>query len=258
MAVLAAACGGGGDDGGDESASDPVAPTTVPVPSTTAGSTVPPINLTLRITDVRLAISEEADRGLRVLLPAGVGTASVTLAGVPSANRLISVCQTQDLDGVAGGAACRTPASGEAVNVTLGTAARGVEVIHAAATAGTNTFTLEEVTIRYAASSREVNVRLPQMAPENPGRPTLTLTPPSTDGTYRATFTWRVIAAFGGTPSSGQLEAVAGGTAVNQAQGSGEVQLTGRVPTPGAEVSIRVQNLGTALLVTPKLTLVLP
>ena len=258
MTVTAAGCG---SDGG-ESPSVTAAPTTVPVPSTAPGTTVPPTNLTLRITDVRLVISEESDRGLRVLLPDGVTSASVTLTGVPSPNGVISVCQARDLDGEAGGAACRRPASGEAVTVTLGTTAKGVEVVHTAASAtgaSTNSFALAEVTIRYAASSREVNVRLPQIAPgDSGGRPTFGLSPASADGTYRATFGWKVIAAFGGTPNSGQLEVLEGSRVINQSQGSGEVQLSGNVPTPVADAAIRVQNSGSSLLVTPKLTALLP
>ena len=262
MAVVAAGCGGG-TDVDSEGGSSTIATTSVPVPSTAGGTTVPPTNLTLRITDVRLAISEESDRGLRVLLPAGVTTASVTLSGIPSGNRLISVCQAQDLDGEASGAACRTPASGEAVTVTLGAAAKGVEVIHAASAStgsATASFTLDEVTIRYAASSREVNARLPQMAPgEAGGRPTFSLTPPSADGAYRATFSWKVIAAFGGTPNTGQLEVLDGERVVNQTQGSLEVRINGNVPSPGANVAIRVQNqVGSSLLVTPKLSALLP
>ena len=259
MAVAAAGCGSDSGEGSDGSASPSIAAptTTVPVPST-----APPTNLTLRITDVRLVISEESDRGMRVLLPDGVTTASVTLTGVPSPNRVISVCQARDLDGETGGAACRTPASGEAVTVTLGTTAKGVEVVHAAASgtgSSTNSFALDEVTIRYAASSREVNARLPQIAEGGSGgRPTFGLMPASSDGTYRATFSWKVIAAFGGTPSTGQIDVVEGGRVINQAQGGGEVRLSGNVPTPGADVAIRVQNPGSSLLVTPKLTALLP
>src|SRR5438874_1436591 len=80
LAMTAAVSGCGGGDGGgsgDGSASNSAAATTVPVPSTAAGTTVPPTDLTLRITDVRLVNSEESDSGMRVLLPAGVATASV-------------------------------------------------------------------------------------------------------------------------------------------------------------------------------------
>jgi hypothetical protein len=262
MTVLAAGCGSDGDAGDEAgSPSGTAATTTVPVPSSAAGTTVPPRDLTLRITNVRLAISEEADRGMRVLLPAGVTTASVTLTGVPSPNRVISVCQIQDLDGQAGGSACRTPAGGEAVTVTLGSEAKGVEVVHAAmSTTGSSasSFPMEGLTIRYSASSREVNVRLPEMEPGDSGPTAFALTPVSADGAYRATLTWRVIAAFGGTPSNGQIEVLDGGRAVNQRQGTGEVQLSGNVPTPVTDAAIRVQNLGTSLLVTPKLSVLLP
>jgi hypothetical protein len=262
MAVAAAGCGsdnGAGNGGGSPSAT--AATTTVPV-STGGGTTVPPTNLTLRITDVHLVVSEESDRGMRVLLPAGVTTASVTLTGVPSPSRVISVCQAQDLEGEMSGAVCRTPASGEAVTVALGAVAKGVEVVHAAVPGSgstANSVALDDVTIRYSAPSREVNVRLPQVAAGDAGgRPTFGLTPASADGAYRATFTWRVIQVFGGTPSNGQLEVLEGGKVINQGQGGGEVRLNGNAPTPGADVAIRVQNLGPSLLVSPKLTALLP
>lgn len=267
LAMTAAAAGCGGDGGGgddiDGSASGPGATTTVPVPSTLGGTTVPPSNLTLKITDVRLVNSEESDNGMRVLLPAGVATASVTVTGLPTPNRMISVCQARELDNRLSGAACRTPANGEAMTVTLGTAASGVEIVQVG-TSGTgaagSTATLEEVTIRYAASSREVNVRLPQIAAgETAGRPSFSLTPPSADGSYRATLSWTVIPVFGGTPSNGQLELVQGGTVTDEAQGgSGGFQLAGKVSPPVGDVAIRVRNTGESALVTPKLSMLLP
>jgi hypothetical protein len=265
LAMTAATAGCGGDSGGgtdDVESSPSTAPaTTVPGPATAAGTTVPPTDLTLRITDVRLVASEEPDRGMRVLLPAGVATASVTLTGLPSPNRVISVCQAPDLDGQVSGARCRTPVSGEPLTFTLGPEAKGVEIIPES-TSGTgagSSVAVEEVTIRYAASSREINVRLPQIASgESGGRPTFGLTPASGDGTYRATLTWAVIQVFGGTPSSGQLELLQGGAVANQSQGGGEVRLSGAVPGPAGDAAIRVQNIGSSALVTPKLTALLP
>lgn len=265
MTSALAGCGGGGDDGGadDEPASGAAATTTVPVPSTAGGTTVPATNLTLKITDLRLVNSEESDNGVRVLLPAGVATASVTVTGLPSPNRVVSVCQARQLDTRLSGAACRTPTNGEAMTVTLGTAAAGVEIVQVGTTgsgAAGSTVALEEVTIRYAASSREVNIRLPQIAAgETGGRPSFGLTPPSADGTYRASLSWTVIQVFGGTPSNGQLELVQGGTVAGQAQGgSGGVQLTGKVTPPVGEAAIRIRNSGEAALVTPKLSVLLP
>lgn len=272
LVFTAAACGGGdsGDEGG-EGADDgePTATTagaassttTVPV-ATTAGATGPATNLTLRITDVRLFNSEESDNGMRVLLPAGVATASVTLTGLPSPNQVVSVCQARELERRLTGATCRTPANGEAVTVALGAAASGVEVVQAGATgpgAAGNTTALSEVTIRYSASSREVNARFSQIASgEAATRPTFGLTPPSADGAYRATLTWTVIPVFGGTPASAQLELVQGASVTNQAQAGSEVRLSGTLSPPAPDVSIRVQNLGSAALVSPKLNLLLP
>jgi hypothetical protein len=265
MTAVVAGCGSDSGDDGDGDAATPttVAATTVPVPSTAGGTTIPSTSLTLRITDVGLVNSEESDNGMRVLLPAGVTTAAVTVTGLPSPNRVISVCQAQELDRRFSGAACRTPANGEAVNVALGTAASGVEIIQVGVTgagAAGNTAKLDEVTIRYTASSREVNVRLPQVASgETGGRPTFGLSPASSDGSYRATMTWTVIPVFGGTPANGQIELLEGSTVSGQAQsGSAQVQLNGKVATPGGNATIRVQNLGTAALVTPKLNMVLP
>ena len=267
MAMTAATAGcGGGDDGAgdvDGSASGPAATTTVPVPSTAGGTTVPSSNLTLKITDLRLVNSEESDNGVRVLLPAGVATASVTVTGLPTPNRVVSVCQARELDSRLSGAACRTPTNGEAMTVTLGTAATGIEIVQVGTTgsgAAGNSAALEEVTIRYAASSRELNVRLPQIAAgESGGRPSFGLTPPSTDGTYRGTLNWTVIPVFGGSPSTGQLELVQGGTVAGQAQGgSGGVQLTGKLSPPVGETSIRIRNTGESALVTPKLSVLLP
>lgn len=265
LALVAAACGGG--DGGDEGDEDaqPTATTagatTVPVATTAGGAAGPATNLTLRITDVRLFNSEESDNGMRVLLPAGVATASVTLAGLPSPNQVVSVCQARELERRLTGATCRTPASGEAVTVALGSAASGVEIVQvgvSAPGAAGNSTALSEVTIRYSASSREINARFPQIASgHDGGRPSFGLTPPSSDGAYRATVTWTVIPVFGGTPANAQLELVQGGNVTNQAQGGSEVRLNGTV-SPPADASIRVLNLGSAALVSPKLTLLLP
>jgi len=262
MMATAAGCGGSGG-GGVEAGGTPsstAAATTVPVPSTAAGTTVPAANLTLRVTEVHLVNSEESDNGLRVLLPAGVATASVTLTGLPTPNRVISVCQAKDLDSRLSGAACKTPANGEAVTVALGSAAAGVEIVQVGVTgsgAAGNSATLDDLTVRYAASSREVKARLPQIAAGE--RPAFSLTPASTDGAYRAALTWSVIPVFGGTPSNGQLELLDGANVANKAQGGGAgVQLNGNVSPPVGTVAIRLQNIGDAALVTPKLTVVLP
>lgn len=265
MIATAIACGGGGE--GDESAESD-APTTsaaatgatTAVPATAGGTTVPPVELTLRVTDVRLVFSEEPDRGMRILLPAGVPSASVVLTGVPSPNRVISVCQVSG-EGQ-GGSGCRKPNSGEALTMTLGATARGVEIVQDAASGtgpAANSATVEEVTIRYVASSRELNVRLPQIASGDAGgRPTFALTPASTDGAYRAALNWKVIAVFGGSPSSARVELLQGGSPTNQAEGGGDVRLTGNVSPPGGAAAIRVQNVGQSALVTPQLTLLLP
>lgn len=271
MAVAAAGCGGDSGGGDDEdldaggATQGTTASTAAPAPSTTAGSTVPATTLTLRMTDLRLTNSEEADSGMRVLLPAGVTTASVTItSGLPTPNRVISVCQADVLDRRMSAAACRMPANGEAVNVALGTAAKGVEIaqvgVSASGPEGNNTTTLPEVTIRYAASAREVDVRLQQVASgESTIRPTFSLTPASSNGAYRATLTWRTIPVFGGTDSRAQLELLVGGTPSGQPQtGTTEVRLTGTVPPPVGDVALRVQNVGSAALVTPTLNLLLP
>ncbi len=268
VAVLAAACGGGGGDGDDgdiaaaPSTTAAASPTTTAAPTTVPATTLPASDLTLRITDVRLANSEESDNGVRIVLPAGVPTASVTVTGLPSPNRVVSVCQANDLDRRLTTAACRMPVSGEAVNVALGSAATGVEIVHSAVSgsgpAGSTT-TLGEITIRYSASSREVSARLSQIAAgESGARPTFALTPVG-GGAYRATLTWTVIQVFGGTPSSAQLELLQGGNVANKAEGGGlDVRLSGEAPASAGDAAIRVQNLGSSALVSPKLALLLP
>ena len=268
--TAAAACGGGG---GEDDATDDIdagAPTTAAGPSTTvavpttAGTTVPPTTLTLKVTDVRLINSEESDSGMRILLPRGVATASVTLTGVPSPNRVISVCQANDLERRLSTAACRMPANGEAVNVALGSAATGVEIVQVGASGSgpeANTTALGDVTISYAASSRELTARLPQIAGGDAGgggRPSFTLTPASSIGAYRAALNWTVIQVFGGSDSRARLELVQGANVANQANSTGsEARLEGTVNPPG-EAAIRIQNVGTAAMVSPKLTLLLP
>lgn len=266
ITAAAAGCGGGGGtsdeiEGAPDTTSGPTA-TTLAAPSTSVGSTVPGAVLTLRLTDVRLLNSEESDNGLRVLLPAGVASASVTVSGVPTPNRIIAVCQANDLDRRLSTAACRNPANGEAVTVTLGSAATGVELIQvgvAGSGAAANMTAIDEVTIRYTASSREVNVRLPQIAAgEAGGRPTFALTPAGPNGAYRAQLTWSVIQVFGGTASNGQVELVQGGSTTSKADGSGlDVRLNGTLQT-GAEGLFRVSNVGSAAMVNPKLALLLP
>jgi hypothetical protein len=265
MAATAAACGGGGgDSGGDDIDGTPATTagaTTAPVATTAPGPTVPATGLTLRVTEVRLVNSEESDSGMRMLLPAGVANAAVTLTGLPTPNQVISVCQARELDSRMTGAFCRTPANGETVTVPLGAAATGVELVQVG-TAGPgpegNSARLDEVNIRYTASSRELNVRLPQIAAENGGRPTFRLTPASTDGAYRASLSWTSIPVFGGNITSGRLELLQGGAVANQAQGGADTRLTGVVPPPIGDVAIRVSNTGGGALVSPKVTLLLP
>lgn len=265
VVAAAAACGGGG--GTDENVQGPpdstqATATTVPVPSTSAGTTVPGTSLTLRMTDLRLLNSEESDNGLRVLLPAGVASASVTVMGLPSPNRVISVCQASELDRRLSTAACRMPANGEAVTLALGSAASGVEIIQVGVSGSgpaASTTSLDEVTIKYTASSREVNVRLPQIASgESGGRPTFAITPAGPNGSYRAMLTWSVIQVFGGTSSNAQVEVVQGGTTANKAEGGGlDVRLNGTL-SPAGEAAIRVGNIGSGAMVSPKLALLLP
>jgi len=263
MAAVVAGCGGdSGDDVDIDASPSTTAQAATTVPSSVAGTTVPAASLTLRVTDVRLFNSEESDSGMRILLPAGVASASVTITGLPSPNQVISVCQARELDRRLNVAVCRTPANGEAVNVALGSAATGVELVQvgvAGPGATGNSSTLDEVIIRYAASSRELSIRLPQIAAgEAGGTPSFGLTPPSTDGAYRATLTWTIIPVFGGSDSRGQLQLVEGGAATKAQTGPPGVQLTGNVATPVGNVAVRVQNIGTAAMVTPTLTAVLP
>ena len=270
VAMAAAVAGCGGDGGGSGGADDLATPTTVravettvPVPSTAAPTTGPLTDLTLRITGVRLVNSEESDSGMRVLLPAGVANASVTLTGLPSPNRVISVCQARELERRMSVAVCRMPAGGEAVTVALGSAASGVEIVQvgvAGSGPAGNTLALEDVSVRYAAPSREMRVRLPQIAAgESGGTPAFRLTPASADGAYRATLNWTVIPVFGGSDSNGQLSLVeAGGGTGETRNGSGQVELSGNVPPPVGNVAIRVQNIGSAAMVSPTLTLLLP
>jgi hypothetical protein len=259
-----AGCGGGGGDSDNEDDVGAGQPsTTVPVATTAAGTTVPGTALTLRITDVRLVNSEESDSGMRVLLPAGVANASVTLTGVPTPNRVISVCQASELDRRQGGASCRTPANGEAATLPVGSEAKGVEIIQigvSGAGAGGNQTSIDEILIRYTASSREVSVRFPQIAAgESGGRPTLGLKPASSDGAYRAQLGWTVIPVFGGTPSDGQVELVQGTTVANKANGTGaDVRLNGNATPAGSDAVLRISNVGSSALVTPKLTVLLP
>ena len=266
MTAVAAACGGSGGDDTDrdiEAAPErPTVPTTAPVPTTAAGTTVPATNLTLRLTDVRVVNSEESDSGMRILLPAGVASASVSVSGLPSPNRVISVCQAKDLDRRLSGAACRTPATGEAVNVTLGSTATGVEIAQVGVSGSGpegNITKLDEVTIRYTASSREVSLRLQEVAGgDTGGRPTFAMTP-SGSGSYRAMLNWRIIPVFGGTDSRAQLEVVQGANVISQAEGANtQAQLTGTAPAGASDIAVRIRNVGTAAMVTPQLTATFP
>jgi hypothetical protein len=196
------------------------------------------------------------------MLPAGVTGASITVTGLPTPNRVISVCQANELERRLSTAACRVPANGEAVTLPLGSDTTGVEIIQvgvSGAGPGANVTSLEEVTIRYTASSREVNVRLPQIASgESSGRPTFTLTPAGPSGDYRASLTWSVIQVFGGSSSSARIELLQGANAANKTEGGGlDVRLNGTL-APASEASIRVSNVGASALVSPKLALLLP
>lgn len=263
MTAVAAGCGG---SGGDETDTDvepaPERPplSTSVVPTTTGGTTIPATNLTLRLTDVRVFNSEESDSGMRVLLPAGVASASVTVTGLPTPNRVISVCQANELDSRMSAAACRTPANGEAVTVALGSAATGVEIAQVGVSGDGpegNITTLSDVTIRYAASSREVSLRLQEVAgSDEGGRPTISMTPAGS-GRYQAQLNWRIIPVFGGTDSRGRLELLQGGNVTSQADGSNtQAQFEGTAPA--GDVAIRIRNIGDAAMVTPQLTATFP
>ena len=262
MTVTAACGGGSGNKEEAGGAASTTSPTTAPVATTAAGPTVPPTNFTLRVTDVDLLNSEETDSGMRILLPSGVASASVTLTGVPTPNRVISVCQARELAQRMDGATCKSPANGEAVTVKLGSDASGVEVVQIGATSAGpegNSARLDEINVQYTASSRELNVRLPQIASGDAGsHPTFSLAPPSADGSYRAMLSWTVIPVFGGTPSNGELDLVQGGNVTNQAQSGADVRLSGNVAPPGADAAIRVVNAGSSALVSPTLNVVLP
>ena len=268
MLVMTAVAAGCGSSGGEDTETDvepaPERPplSTSAVPTTSGGTTVPLTNLTLRLTDVRVVNSEESDSGMRVMLPAGVATASVTVNGLPSPNRVISVCQAKELDRRLSGAACRTPANGEAVTVTLGSAATGVEIAQVGVSGSGpegNITTLSDVTIRYAASSREVSLRLQEVAgSDEGGRPTFTMSPAGS-GTYRAQLNWKIIPVFGGTDSRGRLELLQGGNVTSQADGANtQAQFTGTAPAGAGDVAIRIRNIGTAAMVTPQLTATFP
>jgi hypothetical protein len=266
MTAVAAGCGGGGGDDVDtdvEPAPERPPLSTIAVPTTApGGTTVPATNLTLRLTDVRVANSEESDSGMRILLPAGVATASVTVNGLPSPNRVISVCQARELDRRLSGAACRTPANGEAVTVSLGSAATGVEIAQVGVSGsgpGGNLTTLSDVTVRYAASSREVSLRLQEIAgSEEGGRPTFTMTPAGS-GSYRAQLNWKIIPVFGGTDNRGRLELVQGSAVVTQDESANtQAQLNGTAPAGATDLGIRIRNIGTAAMVTPQLTATFP
>ena len=265
MTAVAAGCGSSGGDDTDtdvEPAPDRPPLSTSAVPTTSGGTTVPATNLTLRLTDVRVVNSEESDSGMRIMLPAGVATASVTVNGLPSPNRVISVCQAKELDRRLSGAACRTPANGEAVTVTLGAASTGVEIAQVGVSGSGpegNVTNLSDVTIRYAASSREISLRLQEIAgSDEGGRPTVTMTPAGT-GTYRAQLNWKIIPVFGGTDSRGRLELLQGGNVTNQTEGANTQALfNGTAPAGAGDVAIRIRNVGTAAMVTPQLTVTFP
>lgn len=265
--LAAAACGGGGGGQSDDAAAPPNT-TSAPVATTTAAAagattTVAGSNLSLRMTDVRLANSEESDNAVRVLLPAGVTTATVSITGLPNPNRVISVCQANALDRRLPTAVCRMPAAGETATLPLGSGATGVEIIQVGVTGtgpAANTTTLDEVVIRYAAASRDVSVRLPQIeAGESGGRPSFGLTPAGQNGAYKAVLNWTVVQVFGGSPSNAQLEVVQGANSVNKASGGAlEVQLTGNVPSGAGDAVVRATNIGSSALVNARLTLTLP
>jgi hypothetical protein len=262
MAAIAAGCGGGDGDDACPGDDPTAAPTTAAVATTAPAPTGPATELTLRIADVRLLNSEESDNAMRVLLPPGVASASVTLTGLPSPNRVISVCQAQELDRRMNAPACRQPADGEAVTVTLGSAASGVEILQLGVAGpgpeGSSAF-LSEVVVRYSASSRAVNARLAQIASGDTGtRPTFSLSPPGADGAFRATVNWSAIPVFGGTATGAVIEVVRDGSTLQSQSGGAGLSISGTVPPPVGNAAIRVQNDGSAALVGPRLELLLP
>ena len=265
LAASAAACGGGGGGGKDNTdAAAPAATTTPPVASTApTGTTLPATNLTLHMTDIRVGNSEESDNAFRVLLPPGVTTATVSITGLPTPNQVISVCQANDLQQRLPTAVCRMPAAGATAVLPLGSGATGVEIAQVGTNGsgpGASVTALSDVTITYAASSRDISLRLAQIEAGDAGaKPTFTLTPPSPTGAYKAMLNWTVVQVFGGTASTAQIDVVQNGNSVNKTSGSGlQVQLAGNVPSPPAEAGFRVQNIGAGALVSVRLVLTMP
>lgn len=214
--------------------------------------------MTLTITELRLINSEESDNALRVLVESPVPELTVKVTGVPTPNRVILVCPSNDIQPRTAipGSACVTPASGEAVRVPHGATYKGVEIVQVGVSgsgAAGNSTAISEITIGYPATSRQVQFRLPPLQQgEAGGRPAFRMTPVG-PGAYQATAAFT--AALGG-PAEAELTLVAGSSTINTARGPGP-SLSGNL-SPPVEATLRLRNSGSVTLTALTLTAQFP
>ncbi len=225
-----------------------------PVPTTAAG---PPGVVTLLVTDLRLINSEESDNAFRVLIESAAPAVAVKVTGVPTPNLVVLVCPVDDLGRRSAPAAdCVTPASGETVQVPHRPAYRGVEIVQVGVSSGGpagNSTAVSEIAIRYPATSREADFRLPALQEgESGSRPLLKMTPAGS-GAYSATATFT---AAGGGPGEAELTLVSDTANQNTARGPGP-SLSGNL-IPPAEAGFRIRNRGSTALLGTTLDVLFP
>ena len=122
--------------------------------------------VTFHAYNVTLQNSEESDQGLRILVDSPDPNIFVRLkGGVPSSNKVVSVCPIVDMKKLSPGSACVFPSNGEKVEIPHGSEYLGAEVfLLGLAPDGTNQITIDDIQVGYKAASGAVRVKTPPIA----------------------------------------------------------------------------------------------
>lgn len=254
--------------------SDP-SPTPVPSPHVSPGKSPKPPEespstspkpktrkVTFHAYNVTLQNSEESDQGLRILVDSPDTTIHVRLkGGVPSSNKVVSVCPVVDMNKLSPGSTCAFPSNGEKVEIPHGSKYLGAEVfLLGLAPDGTNQITIDDIQVGYKAASGAVRVKTPPIAKsagasackDNACNPFFEMTPQLT-GTLTA------VATHEGNGTA-QLSILAGDVAAHSYSATGtpyttidfmeggfQLKVSGKIYS-AEEAALALQNTGTKWL----------
>jgi hypothetical protein len=205
---------------------------------------------TFTANNVTLWNSEEKDLGFRVIFDSEDPTVSVRLRGVPSDNKVVSVCPIRGLTKVSPGNTCVQPSNTERVDIRHATRFDGVEVLLlGTAPNGGERLNLGQIQVMYngPATGAETTVKTPPILKPPNGKPcknntcnpTFQVSPANT-GRLRAT------TSFLGEGRA-QLALESGEATVDSRQGAGDLRVSGRITANGSPL-VALRNTGSRTL----------